>query len=71
MSELFSKLRLRRYTNIESALAERFPIHVVTTWIGNTALIAAKHYLQVTDDHFAKATVRDADSDARPTQNPA
>ena len=46
-------------------------MHVVTTWIGNSALIAAKHYLQVTDAHFAKAALGDADSDARMTQIPA
>jgi hypothetical protein len=27
----------------------------VREWIGNSALIASKHYLQVTDDHYAKA----------------
>ncbi len=31
-------------------------MHVVCHWIGNTQAIATKHYLQVTDDHFAKAT---------------
>ena len=30
-------------------------MHVVCQWIGNSQPIAAKHYLQVTDDHFAKA----------------
>ena len=28
---------------------------VVCQWIGNSQPIAAKHYLQVTDDHYAKA----------------
>ncbi len=37
-------------------MAETFPLHVVTAWLGNSQLIAAKHYLQVTDEHFAKAT---------------
>src|SRR5262249_32664546 len=37
-------------------LAKDYPIHVVCRWIGNTALIAQKHYLQVTDADFAKAT---------------
>jgi hypothetical protein len=27
----------------------------VVVWIGNTEAIASKHYLQVTEDHFAKA----------------
>ena len=30
-------------------------MHVVCQWIGNSQPIAAKHYLQVTDDHFTKA----------------
>ena len=30
-------------------------MHVVCQWIGNSQPIAAKHYLQVTDDHFSKA----------------
>ena len=30
-------------------------MHVVCRWIGNSQPIAAKHYLQVTDDHFEKA----------------
>ena len=36
-------------------LAEEFPAHVVCAWMGNTEAIARKHYLQVTDDHFAAA----------------
>lgn len=39
----------------ETELAEVYPVHVVCSWIGNTAAVAAKHYLQVTDDHFAQA----------------
>ena len=30
-------------------------MHVVCQWIGNSQPIAAKHYLQVTDDHFTKS----------------
>jgi hypothetical protein len=40
----------------ETELAESFPMHVVCQWIGNTQAIAAKHYLQVTDDHYSQAT---------------
>ena len=39
----------------ETELAESFPIHVVCDWIGNSQAVAAKHYLQVTDEHFAAA----------------
>ena len=34
---------------------ETFPAHVVCARIGNSEAIAKKHYLQVTDDHFARA----------------
>jgi len=48
---LFHNLRASR----ETELTEEHPLHVVCAWIGNSALIAARHYLQVTDDHFARA----------------
>jgi hypothetical protein len=43
--EAFSRKGVLR----ETELAESFPMHVVCEWIGNSAAIAAKHYLQVTD----------------------
>jgi integrase len=49
--KLFQNLRSTR----ETELAELFPIHVVCNWIGNSEAVAAKHYLQVTEDHFEKA----------------
>ena len=49
--KLFQNCRSTR----ETELAERFPIHVVCEWIGNSQPVAAKHYLQVTDEHFQKA----------------
>ncbi len=48
---LFNNLRATR----ETELAERWPMHVVCAWIGNSPAVAAKHYLQVTDDHFERA----------------
>jgi len=39
----------------ETELAAEFPLHVVTRWLGNTPRIAMKHYLQVTEDDFARA----------------
>lgn len=39
----------------ETELAEKYPLHVVTSWLGNSQLIAAKHYLQITDEHFDRA----------------
>ena len=49
--KLFQNLRSTR----ETELADDFPIQVVCDWIGNTEAVAAKHYLQVTEDHFTKA----------------
>ena len=39
----------------EIELTDRYPIQVVTNWIGNSVAIAQKHYLQVTDAHFKSA----------------
>lgn len=47
----FHNLRASRQTELE----ESFPSHVVCAWLGNSTVIARKHYLQVTADHFAKA----------------
>ncbi|MBS0265431.1 MAG: site-specific integrase [Planctomycetes bacterium] len=47
----FQNLRSTR----ETELAESYPIHVVTAWLGNSPTVAMKHYLQVTEDHFARA----------------
>jgi len=32
-----------------------FPAHVVCEWTGNSQRVAARHYLQVTDEHFRRA----------------
>lgn len=49
--KLFVNLRSTR----ETELAEEFPQHVVCEWIGNSQAVAKKHYLQVTEEHFARA----------------
>ncbi len=49
--KLFQNLRSSR----ETELAESWPLQVVCAWLGNSRLVAAKHYLQVTDDHFERA----------------
>ena len=49
--KLFHNLRATRQTELE----EEFPSHVVCAWLGNSESVARRHYLQVTDDHFAKA----------------
>ena len=52
----FHNLRASR----ETELAQSFPLHVVCAWIGNTERIAAKHYLQVTEDYFTLAAKKDS-----------
>jgi integrase len=47
----FQNLRSTR----ETELMEVYPSHVVCRWIGNSEAVARKHYLQTTDEHFAKA----------------
>jgi len=52
---LFQNLR----ASCETELANRFPLHVVTAWLGNTPRVAEQHYLQVTPEHFAQAVADD------------
>ena len=65
----------------QTELAQEFPSHVITKWIGNSAKIAEQFYLQVTPEHFEKAlkpTVQpeaeseavDAISESKAKQNP-
>lgn len=49
--KLFQNLRATR----ETELAQKYPIHVVCAWMGNSKAIAAKHYLQVTDEDYESA----------------
>ncbi len=49
---LFHNLRSSR----ETELVREFPIHVVCKWIGNSVRVAERHYLQVTDTDYEKAT---------------
>ena len=60
---LFHNLRASR----ETELAERFPMHVVTAWLGHTQEIALKHYCQVTDEHFREAIRQAAQNPAQQT----
>ncbi len=62
--KLFQNMRSTRQTE----LSETFPSHVVCAWLGNSEAVAAKHYLQVTEEHFAKAT---EEAVQNPVQQPA
>jgi integrase len=48
---LFHNLRSSRQTELQ----EKFPMHVVCAWLGNSPDIAREHYLQTTDQHFERA----------------
>lgn len=52
--KLFQNLRSTRQTE----LAASYPLHLVCSWLGNKAAIAAEHYLQVTDADFAQVARR-------------
>jgi integrase len=56
--KLFQNLRSTR----ETELAESHPMHVVCSWIGNSQAVAAKHYLQVRDEDFDRASESGAES---------
>lgn len=64
--KLFQNLR----SSCETDLVERFPLHVVTKWLGNSVSVAQKHYLQTTEEHF-RVAIGDAKSDARSAQSDA
>jgi integrase len=58
----FQNCRSSRQTELE----QHFPTYVVCAWLGNTPTVAHKHYLTVTDDHFAAAAkTGDGDANAR------
>jgi len=63
--KLFQNLRSTR----ETELAEKYPIHVVCRWMGNSVPVASKHYLQLTDEHFDRA-VADLDAAQNAAQQP-
>ena len=49
----------RTFHNLRASCAmdwcERFPAHTVAAWMGHSPMIAARHYLQVRDEHFELA----------------
>ncbi len=51
---LFHNLR----GSLQTDLADRFPSHVVTDWLGNTERVANAHYLQVTTNHLLTAATQ-------------
>ena len=39
----------------QTELAAEYATHVVAVWIGDSARITARHYLQVTEEHYDRA----------------
>jgi len=54
--ELWPRLFHALRASCESDLAREYPITTVCKWIGNTVAIAARHYVQVTDQDFERAS---------------
>ena len=49
---MFQNLRASRATE----LGAEYPSHVTAAWLGHSTIVAQKHYWQVTDADFEKAT---------------
>jgi len=67
----------RLFQNLRASCAsdwvERFPNHVVASWLGHSPMVAATHYLQTRDVHFdlaAGVEQGDTQSATRAAQNP-
>ena len=50
--KVFQNLRSTRQTELTD---EGYPLQTVCAWLGNSQPVAMKHYLQVHDEHFARA----------------
>jgi integrase len=50
--KLYQNLRSTRSTEL---IDQGFPPHVVAAWLGHSVKVAAKHYNQITDEHFRRA----------------
>jgi integrase len=44
----------------ETELADRFPLHVVVSWLGNSIRVAQRHYLRVDEAYYGGNTPRPA-----------
>jgi len=63
--KLFQNLRASRATE----LAAEHPSHVAAAWLGHSTIVAAKHYWQVTDADFEKATSGKETTDRKALHN--
>jgi integrase len=55
----------------ETDLARQFPLAVVAKWLGNTQAVAMRHYVDVTDADFERATSPAETSQHKAAQNAA
>ena len=67
MVEAVSNLRVSR----ETELAEEYPIHVMTKWLGNSPKVALRHYLMATEAHFQRDRGKAAQKAAHETRKVA
>ena len=61
--KLWQNLRSSR----ETELVERFPLHAVCSWLGNSPNVASKHYLQTTEAHYKEAAQNPAQKPSKMT----
>jgi hypothetical protein len=54
--EVWPKLWVNLRSTRETELTETYPMKTVCAWIGNSEAVASKHYLQVPDTHYLRAT---------------
>ena len=56
----------------ETDLVRKYPLPVVAKWLGNTSMVAMRHYAEVTDEHFRLAAAEGLSETAQnPTQQGA
>jgi hypothetical protein len=58
--DVWPKLWINLRSTRETELTETYPMKTVCAWIGNSEAVASKHYLQVPDDHYSRATSEQA-----------
>lgn len=64
--KLFQNLRSTRQTE----LAQKWPLHNVCRWLGNSEAVAKEHYLQTTDADFEAAARGDETADVTADDDP-
>lgn len=65
--KLFHNLRATRQTE----LAQQFPAHVVSDWLGNSIAVGMEHYLRTLDSDFERAVKHPVKASQNPSQSGA